>query len=104
MAVLCGGLVNVAVNGGPPLAAKPVDGGPLYLVSPWDSSQYRQDIATYTLLIEQYCYVNFRLEARQKKIVGNIYVLNGLILVYNRFYSGLLKHRRMTLQKIFKFV
>jgi hypothetical protein len=59
--VLCGGLVNVAVNGGPPLQAKPVAGGPLYLVSPWDSSQYRQDLTTYSilymLLIEQYCFV-----------------------------------------------
>ncbi len=57
---------------------------------------------------KQYCYVNFRLEARPKKIVGNIYVGTeehyGLILVNNWFYSGLLKYRRMTLQKIFKLI
>ncbi len=39
-------LVSVAVNKEPPMTARAVDGGPLYLVAPWDSSKYRKSAPT----------------------------------------------------------
>jgi hypothetical protein len=43
-------LVSVAVNKEPPMTARAVDGGPLYLVAPWDSSKYRKSAPTFSTL------------------------------------------------------